>query len=281
MELLIVTAVPFVLAMTLALPIVRVSLGKSTQTLISSVVMAALFISVISLYPLLHSENAIVQSFDWVPSLGISLSFYLDGLSLLFALIITGIGALIFFYAGQYFDDAAEHNRFMIWLSSFAGAMLAVVLSGNLLMMFIAWELTSITSFVLIGFQGASDVEAREGAFKALFVTGGGSLALIIGIVALSVGNGPNPVSRSRYTMRRRYRRYPRGDGNRSARLVYSFRHPNHVRRIHQKRPIPLSFLATRRDERAHASERLSAQRDHGESRHLPFRTAIPSDAPE
>lgn len=190
MELLIVTAVPFVLAMTLALPIVRVSLGKSTQTLISSVVMAALFISLISLYPLLHSENAIVQSFDWVPSLGISLSFYLDGLSLLFALIITGIGALIFFYAGQYFDDAAEHNRFMIWLSSFAGAMLAVVLSGNLLMMFIAWELTSITSFVLIGFQGASDVEAREGAFKALFVTGGGSLALIIGIVALSVATG-------------------------------------------------------------------------------------------
>ena len=118
------------------------------------------------------------------------MSFYLDGLSLLFALIITGIGALIFFYAGQYFDDAAEHNRFMIWLSSFAGAMLAVVLSGNLLMMFIAWELTSITSFVLIGFQGASDVEAREGAFKALFVTGGGSLALIIGIVALSVATG-------------------------------------------------------------------------------------------
>lgn len=67
MELLIVTAVPFVLAMTLALPIVRVSLTKSTQTLISSVVMAALFISLISLYPLLHSENAIVQSFDWVP----------------------------------------------------------------------------------------------------------------------------------------------------------------------------------------------------------------------
>ncbi|MCY3833425.1 MAG: proton-conducting transporter membrane subunit [Chloroflexi bacterium] len=125
-----------------------------------------------------------------MPSLGISLSFYLDGLSLLFALIITGIGALIFFYAGYYFDEADEHNRFMIWLSAFAGAMLAVVLSGNVLLMFVAWELTSVTSFALIGFKGATDAEAREGAFKALFVTGAGALALIIGLVMLSVAAG-------------------------------------------------------------------------------------------
>ena len=125
-----------------------------------------------------------------MPSLGISLSFYLDGLSLLFALIITGVGALIFFYAGYYFADAGEHNRFIIWLSAFAGAMLAVVLSGNLLMMFIAWELTSITSFVLIGFRGEKDAEAREGAFQALFVTGAGALALIIGLVMLSAAAG-------------------------------------------------------------------------------------------
>ena len=118
------------------------------------------------------------------------MSFYLDGLSLLFALIITGVGALIFFYAGYYFADAGEHNRFIIWLSAFAGAMLAVVLSGNLLMMFIAWELTSITSFVLIGFRGEKDAEAREGAFQALFVTGAGALALIIGLVMLSAAAG-------------------------------------------------------------------------------------------
>ena len=111
-------------------------------------------------------------------------------MSLLFGLIITGVGALIFFYAGYYFDSAAEHNRFMIWLSGFAGAMLSVVLSGNLLLMFVAWELTSVTSFVLIGFKGADDAEARAGAFKALFVTGGGALALIIGIIMLSVAAG-------------------------------------------------------------------------------------------
>ena len=152
--------------------------------------MAALFVWLLSFLPRVHSQGAIIQSFDWAPSLGISLSFYLDGLSLIFGLIITGVGALIFFYAGYYFDSAAEHNRFMIWLSGFAGAMLAVVLSGNLLMMFVAWELTSVTSFVLIGFNGAEDPAARAGAFKALFVTGGGALALIIGIIMLSAATG-------------------------------------------------------------------------------------------
>ena len=190
MELLVIIVAPFLLAALLALPAVRLSLSKSAQTALSSLVMAALFLWLLALAPRLQTEPAIIQSFEWIPSLGISLSFYLDGLSLLFALIISGIGALIFFYAGAYFEEAAEHNRFMIWLSSFAGAMLAVVLSGNLLMMFVAWELTSITSFGLIGFRGAKDPAAREGAFKALFVTGGGALALIIGIVMLSVAAG-------------------------------------------------------------------------------------------
>ena len=152
--------------------------------------MAALFAGLFSELPRLQDEGVITQTLTWIPSLGISLSFYLDGLSLLFGLIITGIGALIFFYAGFYFEDAREYNRFIIWLLAFAGAMLALVLSGNVLMMFIAWELTSIASFVLIGFTGATDAEAREGAFKALFVTGAGALALIIGLVMLSAVAG-------------------------------------------------------------------------------------------
>ena len=190
MDLVLITAAPFVLALALALPAVPTTLSKTAQTLLSSLVMAALFFWLSSFLPRIHDEGAIVQAFDWAPSLGVSLSFYLDGLSLLFGLIITGVGALIFFYAGYYFDDDAEHNRFMVWLSGFAGAMLALVLSGNLLMMFVAWELTSVTSFVLIGFKGADDAESRAGAFKALFVTGGGALALIIGIIMLSVAAG-------------------------------------------------------------------------------------------
>ena len=92
----------------------------------------------------------------------------------------TGVGALIFFYAGFYFEDATDHNRFIAWLLAFAGSMLLVVLSGNLLLTFVAWELTSVTSFMLIGFNGRNNAEAREGAFKALFVTGGGALAQIL-----------------------------------------------------------------------------------------------------
>ena len=120
-----------------------------------------------SMLPRVQDEGAISQTIMWLPSAGISLSFYLDGLALLFSLIITGIGALIFFYAGFYFDDAAEHNRFIIWLSAFAGAMLALVLSGNVLMMFIAWELTSITSFILIGFKGADGRGRPRGRFQS------------------------------------------------------------------------------------------------------------------
>ncbi len=190
MELAIFTAAPFCLALLLAAPFVKSTLGKLSQTVLSTLLMAALFAWLMSMLPSVQEQGAISHTITWLPSAGISLSFYLDGLSLLFGLIISGIGALIFFYAGFYFDDAAEHNRFIIWLSAFAGAMLAVVLSGNLLMMFIAWELTSITSFILIGFKGAQDKSAREGAFKALFVTGAGALALIVGLVMLSGAAG-------------------------------------------------------------------------------------------
>lgn len=190
MELFIAAAAPFLLAILLAMPGTWSAFGKPARTLLSSLVMAGLFVWFLSFAPRLQSEPAIIQTLQWIPSMGVSLSFYLDGLSLIFSLIITGVGALIFLYAGSYFEDAAEHNRFMVWLASFAGAMLALVLSGNLLMMFVAWELTSITSFALIGFNGARDEGAREGAFKALFVTGGGALALIIGIVMLGVAAG-------------------------------------------------------------------------------------------
>ena len=190
MLLAILTAVPFILAILLATPLAQQTLNKSIQTYLTSIVIGILFLGFLSYIPQLHEHHVIQQTFNWIPSLGISLSFYLDGLSLMFALIITGIGALIFFYAGFYFDEAEEHNRFIIWLLSFAGAMLGVVLSGNLLMMFVAWELTSITSFMLIGFKGDKYKEARAGAFQALFVTGGGALALVIGFVLMGVAAG-------------------------------------------------------------------------------------------
>jgi len=130
--------------------------------------------------------NAIVEEFTWVPELGLTLSFYLDGLSLLFGMIVTGIGTLIFLYAGYYFEDEAEQSRFITILFAFAGAMLGLVLSGNLITLFIMWELTSITSYLLIGFKGAKYEDARFGATQAFLVTGIGALALVVGFVLLA-----------------------------------------------------------------------------------------------
>ena len=134
--------------------------------------------------------NAITRDMEWIPDLGLNLSFYLDGLSLLFGLIITGIGAGIFLYAGYYFEDPAEQSRFLIIISVFAGAMLGLVLAGNLLTLFIMWEGTSITSFLLIGFKGKKYKDARFGASQAFVITGIGALALIAGIVVLGAISG-------------------------------------------------------------------------------------------
>ena len=190
MELALLTAIPFLLALFLSLSWTQAALNKTQRTALSTLAMAVIFFAFVGFIPRVANETAVLQSIDWAPSLAMGLSFYLDGLALLFALIVSGIGALIFFYAGYYFDDAEEHRRFIVWLLGFAGAMLCLVLSGNLIMMFVAWELTSVTSFMLIGFKGDKDPAARQGAFKALFVTGGGALALVTGLVMLSAASG-------------------------------------------------------------------------------------------
>ena len=190
MDLILITALPFALALVLALPPIGKSLSQRAILTVTTALMAGLFGALLLLFPRIQSEQVITQTFEWIPSLGMGLTFYLDGLALLFSLIVTGLGALVFFYTGSYFDDAHDHNRFVVWLLGFAGAMLMVVLSRNLLMTFVAWELTSVTSFMLIGFKGSSDSAAREGAFKALFITGAGAFALNIGFVMLGVACG-------------------------------------------------------------------------------------------
>lgn len=134
--------------------------------------------------------NAVVQEITWVPALGLTLSFYLDGLALIFALIVTGVGAGIVLYAGYYFESDADFTRFTSVLLVFAGAMLGLVLSGNLITLFIMWELTSITSFLLIGFKGYKSEDARFGAMQAFAVTGVGALGLIAGFVLLAFITG-------------------------------------------------------------------------------------------
>ncbi len=147
------------------------------------------FLYYLSQVPQIAAGEPVYQSYAWVESLGISLSFYLDGLSLLFALLISGIGALIVVYTGAYLGQDVNVHRFYLALLAFMGSMLGVVLSGNLITLFIFWELTSITSYLLIGYDHHKQ-EARTAALQALLVTGGGGLALLAGLILMGHATG-------------------------------------------------------------------------------------------
>ncbi len=126
---------------------------------------------------------------SWIPSLNISFSFLLDGLSLLFSILITGVGALVFAYANSYLPDNKEKPRFYLYILIFMSSMLGLVLSENLLTMFVFWELTSISSYLLIGFYHEREA-SRKSALQALLITAGGGLALLAGILIIGEVSG-------------------------------------------------------------------------------------------
>ncbi len=128
--------------------------------------------------------GVIRASWPWIPAVGWNVSFMLDGLGLLFALLILGIGALIVLYARSYLPESDNLGRFYAYLLLFMGAMLGVVLSDNMLLLVVFWELTSVSSFLLIGYSSHAR-EGREGARMALAVTGAGGLALLGGVLVL------------------------------------------------------------------------------------------------
>jgi len=133
-------------------------------------------------------QPQVVVGLPWVPSLGVNLTFLIDGLSLFFGLIVTGIGTLIFFYARAYFqgDHETPLGRFYAYLLLFMVAMLGTVFAGNLISLFIFWELTGIASFLLIGFSHDKE-SSRSGARMALLITGLTGLIMLIGIIMLGL----------------------------------------------------------------------------------------------
>jgi len=151
-----------------------------------SILPLSLFFYFLQFIPKIHNakKNVLFKN-EWIPSLGISLDFKLDGLSLLFALLITGIGALIYFYASSYMNKDPFINRFYCYLTVFMGAMLGLVLSDNLITLFMFWELTSISSFFLIGFN-TNDQDSRKSAFWALSITGLGGFFLLASFVMMN-----------------------------------------------------------------------------------------------
>jgi NADH:ubiquinone oxidoreductase subunit 5 (subunit L)/multisubunit Na+/H+ antiporter MnhA subunit/multisubunit Na+/H+ antiporter MnhB subunit len=131
-----------------------------------------------------------VIEWPWIPSLGLPLSFMVDGLSVFFGLVVSGMGVLIFYYARHYLDERYRHQgRFYCFLSLFMAAMLGTVFANHLLLLFVFWELTGLASFLLIGFEH-TEAESRRGARMALLVTGATGLLMLAGVVVLGQNAG-------------------------------------------------------------------------------------------
>jgi multicomponent Na+:H+ antiporter subunit A len=142
-----------------------------------------------SLLPTISGGEVVLETRPWAPELGINLSFRVDGWSLLFLLLISGIGVLILIYAGGYLQGHPQQGRFFGFLLFFMGSMLGLVASDDLILMFVFWELTSFSSYLLIGFDHERK-EARSAALQALLVTGGGGLALLTGFILIGQAAG-------------------------------------------------------------------------------------------
>ena len=131
--------------------------------------------------------NTAISTFEWIPSLNISFTSYLDGLSILFSILITGIGSLVVLYSIFYLDKTREQlHNFYIYLLMFMTAMLGVVQSDHVITLYLFWELTSISSFLLIGYWFNRD-KSRFGALKSMMITVAGGLMMLGGFVLLAI----------------------------------------------------------------------------------------------
>ncbi len=136
------------------------------------------------LAPGVFAGEVLLRQAEWVPAIGLNANFRLDALAWMFAALITGIGLLIILYAAYYLHTEDPAGKFFSTLMLFMAAMLGIVLSDNLILLLVFWELTSVSSFLLIGYWGGRE-ESRAGARMALAVTGGGGLVMLAGIVVL------------------------------------------------------------------------------------------------
>jgi multicomponent Na+:H+ antiporter subunit A len=147
------------------------------------------FIMFITQSGVIEAGGVLVYQVDWFSALGTSFSLRLDGLSFLMGLLVTGIGGFILIYAGGYMHGHPQLGRFFLYLLSFMGSMLGLVLSDNLILLFVFWEGTSITSYLLIGFN-CEEKTARWKALQALLVTGLGAMAMLAGFVLIGMVTG-------------------------------------------------------------------------------------------
>lgn len=148
-----------------------------------------LFILLARLIPSVASGQTFTDTYQWIPTLDINFTTYLDGLSMIFGLLITGVGSLVILYSIFYLSTKESLQHFYVYLLLFMGAMLGVVFSDNLMVLYVFWELTSVSSFLLIAFWNHRK-GSRLGAQKAMLITVSGGVAMLVGFIMLHMMTG-------------------------------------------------------------------------------------------
>ena len=180
-SLLLIIALPFAagLAATL-LP----SDSRAPATWLAGATTLACLALTLALYPSVQGGGIVRQSFEWIPSLGLDFALRMDGFAWIFATLVSGIGLLVVVYTRYYISPEDPVRRFHLFFLAFMGSMLGVVLAGNLILLVVFWELTSLFSFLLIGYWHHNQA-ARDGARMALTITAVGGLALLAGVLVV------------------------------------------------------------------------------------------------
>jgi len=180
-SLFLIVALPFLGAL---LPGLMNSAGRAACAGVTFMVSLLAFIGLMTHLPAVMAGELVTARLDWIPLLGLNVTLMLDGLGFFFAMLILGIGLLIIAYARFYLSREDNIGEFFTYLLLFQGAMVGIVLSDNILLLLVFWELTSLSSFLLIGYWKHLP-EGRQGARMALTVTGMGGLAMIGGMLLL------------------------------------------------------------------------------------------------
>lgn len=181
MTVLLIVLLPFLGAL---LPVFAVRTGRTPSALAAGFISGMALLLLLSLGPQVFAGEVITASWPWVARIGLNFAFFVDGFGFLFAFLILAIGLLIILYARYYLSPKDPMGRFYMFLLLFQGSMLGVVLSDNILVLLVFWELTSLSSFLLIGYW-KHRADARQGARMALAITGGGGLAMLAGFLLL------------------------------------------------------------------------------------------------
>ena len=177
----IIALLPFLGAL---IPGIMIRAGRNACAAFTAVPTIVALAMLATMTPQVMAGEVLTAQITWLPQLGLSASFFLDGLGLMFAFMILGVGLLITLYARFYLSGEDPMGQFYTYLLLFQGAMLGIVISDNILLLLIFWELTSLSSFLLIGYWKHLP-EGRQGARMALAVTGSGGLAMIAGMLIL------------------------------------------------------------------------------------------------